>query len=83
VANIGAATLIELAPALQPRLASSGWLGLSGLSPAQVSVVAAAYRSTNVVATPTDGDWAAVVLTPAGADAYRRPASSVSTDGAK
>ena len=64
VANIGAPTLIELAPALQPRLASGGWLGLSGLSPAQVSVVTAAYRSTDVVATPTEGDWAALVVTP-------------------
>jgi ribosomal protein L11 methyltransferase len=83
VANVGAATLIELAPALQSRLASGGWLGLSGISPAQVSVVAAAYRSTDVVATPTEGDWAAVVVTARGADGYRRPASSVSTDGAK
>jgi len=64
VANIGAPTLIELAPALQPGLASGGWLGLSGLSPAQVSVVGAAYRSTDVVATPTEGDWAALVVTP-------------------
>ena len=66
VANIGAATLVELAAALQPRLAPHGWLGLSGLSPAQVSVVAAAYRSTRVVATPTRDDWAAVVVTPGG-----------------
>ncbi|TML92353.1 MAG: methyltransferase [Actinobacteria bacterium] len=66
VANIGAATLIELAPALQPRLAPRGWLGLSGLSPAQVSVVAAAYRPTRVIATPTRDDWAAVVVTPDG-----------------
>lgn len=63
VANIGAATLVELAPALQSRLAPDAWLGLSGLSPAQVSVVAAAYRSTDVVATPAEGDWAAVVVT--------------------
>jgi ribosomal protein L11 methyltransferase len=83
VANIAAATLIELAPALQSRLASGGWLGLSGISPAQVSVVGAAYRSTDVVATPTEGDWAALVVTARGADGYRRPASSVSTDGAK
>ena len=66
VANIRAATLIELAAALQPRLAPRGWLGLSGLSPAQVSVVAAAYRPTRVIATPTRDDWAAVVVTPDG-----------------
>lgn len=65
VANIGAATLIELAPALQPRLAPGGWLGLSGLSPAQVSVVAAAYEGMRVLATPADDDWAAVVAAPA------------------
>lgn len=66
VANIGAATLIELGPALRPRLATGGWLGLSGLSPAQVPVVAAAYPSTRVVATPTHDDWAAVVVTACG-----------------
>jgi len=66
VANIGATTLVELAPALQPRLAARGWLGLSGLSPAQVSVVAAAYCPTRVIAAPTRDDWAAVVLTPGG-----------------
>jgi ribosomal protein L11 methyltransferase len=61
VANIGAATLIEMAAALQSRLAGGGWIGLSGLSPAQVSKVAAAYRQVEVVSVPTDDDWAAVV----------------------
>jgi ribosomal protein L11 methyltransferase len=61
LANIGAATLIELAPSLQSRLAPGGWLGLSGLSPAQVSLVVAAYDQIHVVALPTDADWAAVV----------------------
>jgi ribosomal protein L11 methylase PrmA len=64
VANIAATTLIELAPALQSRVAPGGWLGLSGLSPAQVSVVTAAYCATDVVGTASDGDWAAVVVTP-------------------
>jgi ribosomal protein L11 methyltransferase len=64
VANIGAATLIGLAPALQARLAPGGWLGLSGLSPAQVSEVAAAYDRVQVVSLPTDDDWAAIVLAP-------------------
>jgi len=61
VANIGAATLIQLAPAIQSRLAPGGWLGLSGLSPAQVSKVAAAYREVRIVSVPTDEDWAAMV----------------------
>jgi ribosomal protein L11 methyltransferase len=65
VANIGAATLIELAPSIQPRLAAGGWLGLSGLSPAQVSKVAAAYDRVQVASLPTEEDWAAVVATPA------------------
>jgi ribosomal protein L11 methyltransferase len=82
VANIGAETLIELAPALQARLSPTGWIGLSGLSPAQLSVVAAAYSSMRVIATPVDGDWAAVVVADA-ACAYFSAASSVSTEGAK
>jgi ribosomal protein L11 methyltransferase len=61
VANIGAATLIGLAPAVRSRLAPLGWIGLSGLSPAQVSVVAAAYSDVDVVSVPTDDDWAAIV----------------------
>lgn len=65
VANIAAATLVELAAPLQSLLAPNGWMGLSGLSPAQVSVVAAAYPRTRVVTTPTDDDWAAVVVTTA------------------
>jgi ribosomal protein L11 methyltransferase len=62
VANIAAATLIELAPVLRPRLAPHGWMGLSGLSPAQVSVVATAYRPARIAAIPTDDDWAALVV---------------------
>jgi ribosomal protein L11 methyltransferase len=61
VANIAASTLIELAAALQSRLAPGGWLGLSGMSRAQVSLVVAAYHHVRVVALPTDDDWAAVV----------------------
>jgi ribosomal protein L11 methyltransferase len=61
VANIGAATLIQMAAALQSRLAGGGWIGLSGLSPAQVSKVAAAFGAMEVLSVPTDDDWAAVV----------------------
>ena len=68
VANVGAAELISMAPAIGARLAPGGWLGLSGLSPAQVSVVVAAYPGLTVDAVPCAGDWAAVVLhRPAGA----------------
>lgn len=61
VANIDAATLVKLAPAIQSCLARDGWLALSGLSPAQLSVVAAAYRQVEVLATPSDDDWLAMV----------------------
>jgi ribosomal protein L11 methyltransferase len=61
VANIGAPTLIDLASDVEARSASGGWIGLSGLSPAQVSMVAAAYRQVNVVATPQLDDWSAVI----------------------
>ena len=62
VANIGASTLIELAPTIVGRLAPTGWVGLSGLSPAQVSTVAAAYRPLQINETRHDDDWAAIVL---------------------
>lgn len=61
VANLDAPTLVNLAPAIQRRLAPHGWLGLSGLSPAQVSKVMAAYNELNVIAQPTEEDWSAVV----------------------
>jgi ribosomal protein L11 methyltransferase len=71
VANIGAGELVSMAPAIRARLAPGGWLGLSGLSPAQVSVVVAAYAGLTVGAVPCAGDWAAVVLHRP-ADAYAR-----------
>jgi ribosomal protein L11 methylase PrmA len=61
VANIGAAVMTDFAPALQSLLAPQGWIGLSGLSPAQVSKVAAAYPLVDVVSVRNDDDWAAVV----------------------
>lgn len=63
LANIAAVTLIELAGAIAPRLAPGGWLGLSGLSPAQLSLVERAYRPLVSVAHPTLDEWAATVLT--------------------
>ncbi len=73
VANIGAAALTELAPVVSARVAPGGWLGLSGLSPAQVSLVASAYRGLDVEAVRRDDDWAALIL--------RRPASAPPTGG--
>jgi ribosomal protein L11 methyltransferase len=61
LANIGQDVLIALAPEIERRLAPGGWLGLSGISPAQVSRVGAAYTETRVVATPQLDDWSAIV----------------------
>ena len=72
VANIGAAELIALAPAVVSRLAPDGWLGLSGMSPAQASTVVAAYAGLVVDAERRDDDWAAVVLTHAAGAPRRR-----------
>jgi ribosomal protein L11 methyltransferase len=61
VANIGAPTLISLAPALLSLLAPGGWLGLSGMSPAQTSVVLASYPGLQVLGLPSEDDWTAIV----------------------
>ncbi|MCZ6871961.1 MAG: 50S ribosomal protein L11 methyltransferase [bacterium] len=64
VANIGRDVLIDLAPDIERRLAPGGWVGLSGISPAQVSLVAAAFSALRVVATPRLDDWAAILGLP-------------------
>ncbi len=64
VANIGAATLIDLADDIADRVEPGGHLVLSGLSPAQVSRVVAEFPSLHLVDTPTMGEWAAAVLSP-------------------
>jgi len=64
VANIGAAVLIESASALQSHLAPTGWLALSGLSPGQISKVAAAYGRIEITSAPSDDDWVALVGRP-------------------
>jgi ribosomal protein L11 methyltransferase len=61
LANIGLPVLIEMAPDLQRCLAPGGWLGLSGISQAQVSRLSAAFSSIRVVATPQLDDWAALL----------------------
>jgi ribosomal protein L11 methyltransferase len=60
LANIGQDVLISLAPDIERLLAPGGWLGLSGISPAQVSHVSAAYPSLQVMAVPELDDWAAI-----------------------
>jgi ribosomal protein L11 methyltransferase len=62
VANIGRAAVVELAPALVRLLAPGGWLGVSGISPSQCSLVAGFLRPLTEVARRTSGEWAAVVL---------------------
>lgn len=62
VANIGAATLVELSDALADRVAPGGHLVLSGMSPAQISRVAAAFPGMELVESPAIEDWSAAVL---------------------
>jgi ribosomal protein L11 methyltransferase len=62
VANIGRATLVELAPELITRVSPSGWLGVSGISSTQCSLVAALLRPMHVLGLRTCGEWSAVVL---------------------
>ena len=62
VANVGRGAVVELAPALVRRLAPSGWLGISGISPSQCSLVTGFLRPLREVARRTSEEWAAVVL---------------------
>jgi ribosomal protein L11 methyltransferase len=62
VANIGAVTLTGLAADLVARLAPGGWVALSGISAAQASMVAVAYRPLEVVEMTRLDDWVAVTL---------------------
>jgi ribosomal protein L11 methyltransferase len=61
LANIGQDVLMALAVEIVRRLAPGGWLALSGISPAQVSRVGAAYSATRIVATPQLDDWCAIL----------------------
>jgi ribosomal protein L11 methyltransferase len=61
VANIGQEALIALAADLERHLKPGGWLGLSGISPAQISRLAAAFSSIQIEATPELDDWAALL----------------------
>jgi ribosomal protein L11 methylase PrmA len=62
LANIGRDALVELAHELIAHLSPKGWLAVSGIAPAHCTVVASALRPLAVVASRTDGDWAALVL---------------------
>jgi ribosomal protein L11 methylase PrmA len=62
VANIGWATLVELAPELIERVSPSGWLAVSGISPAHCSRVTASLRPLQVLACQTCDEWAALVF---------------------
>jgi ribosomal protein L11 methyltransferase len=64
LANIGQEVLIALAPEIERRLKPGGWLGLSGISPAQASRTGAAYPATRIVATPQLDDWSAILGEP-------------------
>lgn len=62
VANIGAATLVELAPALLRRLSPAGALVVSGLLDPPPAEVAAAYRPLAVDRDDRLAGWAALTL---------------------
>jgi ribosomal protein L11 methyltransferase len=64
VANIGAATLVGLAPALVARTTPAGTIVLSGLLAEQADLVTAAMEQEGaaLVGTAADGEWRALVL---------------------
>jgi ribosomal protein L11 methyltransferase len=62
VANIGWAALVELAPQLAAHLSPSGWLAVSGISPAHCSLVAASLRPLQVVDRRRCDEWTVMVL---------------------
>jgi len=71
LANVGRATLVELAPELVTRVSPSGWLAVSGISPAQCSLVAGFLRPLQVLERRSCDEWAAVVLAHRPSDAPR------------
>jgi ribosomal protein L11 methyltransferase len=62
LANVTAPVLCDLAPSLTGSLKRGGWLGVSGISPGQVSKVAAAFAGLATVGEPTRGEWSALIL---------------------
>ena len=64
VANIHAPALVAMAPHLRRLLAPGGWLGLSGISRAQISTLAAALTPLVVEAEMHSDDWSALIVLP-------------------
>lgn len=64
VANVGRASLVELAPQLVQRVSPRGWLAVSGISPSQCSLVAGFLRPLIELERRTSGEWSALVLAP-------------------
>jgi len=62
LANIQATVLIPLASEIAARVSAGGLLVLSGILIGQESDVLAAYSQLEVLATPTEGEWIALVL---------------------
>ena len=62
VANVGRSVAVESAAALVQRLGPDGWLGVSGISPAQVDQVGAFLDPLVQVGRTDDGDWSAAVF---------------------
>jgi ribosomal protein L11 methylase PrmA len=75
VANVGRAALVELAPELVQRVSSGGWLGVSGISPSQCSLVAGFLRPLVELERRTSGEWSSLVLTH-----HERSSAGVGTD---
>jgi ribosomal protein L11 methyltransferase len=63
VANVGRAALVELQPELLGCVAPGGWLGVSGFSSSQCSLVAGYLRPLVELERRTSGEWSALVLT--------------------
>jgi ribosomal protein L11 methyltransferase len=62
VANVGRASLVELAPELIQRVSPGGWLAVSGISPPQCSLVAGFLRPLVELERRTSGEWSSLVL---------------------
>jgi ribosomal protein L11 methyltransferase len=62
VANVGRAALVQLAAELAKRVAPSGWLGVSGFSPPQSSLVTGLLRPLRMVGSRTIDEWSSLVL---------------------
>lgn len=62
VANVGRASVVELAPQLVRRVSPGGWLAVSGISPSQCSLVAGFLRPLVELERRTSGEWSALVV---------------------